>query len=148
MPSLTSPSIGVDTAPIIYFIDRHPTYVDLVREVFRRIDSGAVRGFTSAITLTEVLTRPRQLGNKLIEAEYRELLLRSRNFWIVPIDASVAEAGAELRARYHLRTPDALQIAAAMIVGCQAFLTNDAALRRRTDIRVHTLDDLLAQAQS
>jgi predicted nucleic acid-binding protein len=46
-----------------------------------------------------------------------------------------------LRARYNLRTPDALQVATALVRRCEAFLTNDARLKRVTEIRVLTLDD-------
>jgi len=49
----------------------------------------------------------------------------------------------DLRARYSLRTPDALQLAAALSVGCEAFLTNDHDLERVTDLRVRVLDNLL-----
>jgi predicted nucleic acid-binding protein len=41
-----------------------------------------------------------------------------------------------------LRTPDALQIATALEAGCEAFLSNDAGLRRVTELRVLILDDL------
>ena len=54
----------------------------------------------------------------------------------MPIDAALAQAGAELRARYNIRLPDALQIAAALQNGCAAFLTNDDALKRVTEVKV------------
>lgn len=57
--------------------------------------------------------------------------------------AVVAERAAALRARYDLRTPDALQIAAVQAAGCQAFLTNDHRLKRVTEPRVITVDDLV-----
>ena len=94
------------------------------------------------VTLTEVLTQPKQKGNTTVEQEYRDLLLYSRNFKLLPIEADIAERAADLRARYHLRTPDALQIAAALIAGCQAFLTNDPPLKRVIELRVLVLDDL------
>ena len=135
-------SLGFDTAPLIYFVERHPTYVDIVREFVRRVDTGTVSGYSSMITLTEVLTQPKQKGNMTLEQEYRDLLLHSRNFTLIPIDPAVAERAADLRARYRFRTPDALQIAAALTDGCQAFLTNDVQLKRTTGLRVLILDDL------
>jgi len=138
--------LGFDTAPLIYFVERHSTYVDIVREFVRRVDTRAVRGYSSMVTLTEVLTRPKQKGNTTVEQEYRDLLLHSRNFTLLPIDATIAERAADLRARYRFRAPDALQIAAALAAGCQAFLTNDAALKRTVELRVLVLDDLKTQA--
>lgn len=72
--------LGLDTSPFIYFVERYPRYVDLVREVFRRIDVSALVGYSSVITLTEVLTQPKQHSNTALENEYRVLLLESRNF--------------------------------------------------------------------
>jgi predicted nucleic acid-binding protein len=134
--------LGFDTSPFIYFIERHPGYLDVVREVIRRIDAGVVRGYSSVVTLIEVLTQPKRIGNTVIEREYRDLLLHSRHFELISIDTLIAEQAAVLRASYALRTPDALQIAAALHVGCQAFLTNDLTHKRVTDLRVLVLDEL------
>jgi predicted nucleic acid-binding protein len=49
---------------------------------------------------------------------------------------------AELRAKYNLRTADALQVASALSVNCDTFLTNDKQLNRLTELRVLVLDDL------
>lgn len=126
--------LGFDTAPFIYLIERHPTYLNLMRETVRRVDAGTIGGCSSVVTLTEVLAKPKQA--------YRRRLLGSRNFMLVPIDAATADDAAGLRARYRLRPPDALQIAAALRAGSAAFLTNAAALRHVSELRVLMLDDL------
>ncbi|OGG48560.1 MAG: hypothetical protein A3F84_24010 [Candidatus Handelsmanbacteria bacterium RIFCSPLOWO2_12_FULL_64_10] len=135
-------ALGFDTSPFIYFVERYPTYLALVREVVQRVDTGTVAGYSSVITLTEVLTQPKRTGAISLENEYRDLLLHSRNFALIPIGTAIAERAADLRARYNLRTPDALQIAAALSVGCEAFLTNDNGLKRVTELRVLVLDEL------
>lgn len=112
--------LGFDTPPFIYFVERNPAYVDLVRAVLQRIDAGQIAGYSSAVTLTEVLTQPKRSQNIRVENEYRDLLLRSRNFLLATIDFIVAGSAADLRARYQLRTPDALQMAVAINVGCEA----------------------------
>ncbi len=134
--------LGFDTAPLIYFVERNPKFVDLMREVVRRVDAGQISGFSSMVALIEVLTKPKKVGDTKTEIEYRDLLLYSRNFKLLLIDSTVAERAADLRARYNLRTPDALQIASAIETGCQAFLTNDIQLRRVADLRVLILDEL------
>ncbi|MHB8646820.1 MAG: type II toxin-antitoxin system VapC family toxin [Thermomicrobiales bacterium] len=135
-------ALGFDTVPFIYFIERHPAFVTMMREIFRRVHGGAILGYTSTITLTELLTKPYHEGNTTLARRYYALITRSRNLTLVPIDAPIADAAAELRARYSLRTPDALQIAAAITAGCDTFLTNDHALQRVADIRVLVLDTL------
>jgi predicted nucleic acid-binding protein len=134
--------LGLDTPPFIYLIERNPAYLDLVREVFLRITAGQLAAHSSVITLTEVLTQPYHAGNDMLVRRYRRFLLRSRNFSLAPITAAIAEQAASLRARYGLRTPDALQISAALAAGCSAFLTNDARLQRVTELRVLVLDEL------
>jgi len=134
--------LGMDTPPFIYLIERHPTYLHLVREVFRRITSDTLPAHSSVITLTEVLTQPYRVGNPALAQRYRRFLLRSRNFSLDQVTTDIAEQAAVLRARYGLRTPDALQIATALAAGCAAFLTNDAQLQRVTELRVLVLDEL------
>lgn len=135
-------TLGCDTSPIIYLIETHPDYDGLVTEIFRRIDHGIMTGFTSAITLTEVLTQPLKQGQIHLQKEYRDLLLHSANFYTLPINVEIAEQAAGLRAQYGLRTPDALQVAAAQTADCQVFLTNDKALKRIQDVKVIILDEL------
>jgi len=126
--------LGFDTSPFIYFIERNPSYLPVTREIFRRVDTGAFVGYSSTITVTEVLVHPKKRPNRLLEREYRDLLLYGRNFTLISIDVDVAESAAELRARYNLRTPDALQIAAARHASCEAFPTNDLSLQRVTEL--------------
>ena len=135
-------TLGFDTSPVIYLIETHPDYDVLITEIFRRIDRGSMTGFTSAITLTEVLTQPLKQGQVHLQKEYRDLLLHSANFYTLPINAEIAEQAAGLRAQYGLRTPDALQVAAAKTANCHAFLTNDKALKRIEDVKVIILDEL------
>ncbi len=33
------PRLGVDTAPWIYFVERHPDHVDVMREIIRRAEA-------------------------------------------------------------------------------------------------------------
>ncbi len=115
-----------------------------VLEVARLLDAGKIEGVASTITLTEVFSQPTRLArNDLVDA-YRTLLEQHAHLRLVPIDANVAFRAAELRGRYGLRTPDALQVAASLESGCDAFLTNDRELGRVQEIRVLFVTDLVA----
>lgn len=128
--------LGIETAPFIYFVERHPTYLPKVRDIFRQIDQGKFEGVSSMITLVEVLTQPLKMGNSTLEMEYRNILMRSRHFSLLPISVGIAERAAQLRAHYNLKTPDALQVSAAIDAQCDAFLTNDLGLKRVQEINV------------
>lgn len=140
-------AVGFDTSPIIYLIEANPKYDVLISEIFRRIDQGVLTGFTSVITLTEILTLPLKQKQTQLQEEYRNLLLDSANFHTLPIDAEVAGQAAGLRAQYGLRTPDAMQIALAKTATCQVFLTNNKALERVTDVNVLILNELTLQQE-
>ena len=134
--------LGIDTSIFIYFVETHPRYDAMVTEVFQRITDNVFIGVTSVITLIEVLIHPFRQGNVRLQQEYRDLILHSANFKMVSVDATIAERAAEIRVRYNLRIPDALQIAAAISENCEAFLTNDSALQRVRELRILVLDDL------
>jgi predicted nucleic acid-binding protein len=134
--------LGLDTSPVIYFVEANPVYDARVAAIFKRIDAGTLAGITSIITLAEVLVQPLRHGDLTLQAAYRRLLLHSLNFSVLPIDAAAAERAADLRARYNLRLPDALQVAVALTAGCEGFLTNDSSLNRVTELRVLVLDEL------
>lgn len=135
--------LGIDSAPLIYLVERHPAYGPLVREIVARAVAGDLELVTSTLTLTEVLTHPIRIGAHEIAAVYREVLLRSPHLAVIPIDERVAEEAARLRAVHLLRTPDAIQLAATRVAGCGAFLTNDSDLSRAAaEISVVQLADL------
>jgi len=131
-----------ETAPLIYYVEEHPTYVAKMDAIIEAIEDRPIEAVSSVMTLTEVLTRPFKLGNARLEREYRDILLHSGGFHLLTITARIAESAAALRARYNLRTPDALHVAAGIDARCDAFLTNDAGIKRVTEIAVLVLDEL------
>jgi len=133
--------LGIDSSPIIYFVEAHPRYDAPVTEIFSLIAQGTVEGFTSVISLSEVLIHPLRIQNTALAQQYRDLLLNSDNFTCLPIDDQIAELGAQLRVKYQIRIPDALQIATAVTSQCDALLTNDKALRQVQELQVIVLDD-------
>lgn len=135
-------NLAFDTAPIIYFIEANPLYDVLVTNIFDRVSRGEILGFTSVLTLTEVLIHPLRKKDSNLHQAYRTLLTKSSYFIVKIITAEIAERAAELRAKYNLRTPDALQVATAIDVGCDAFLINDNGLKKVIEINVLILDDL------
>jgi predicted nucleic acid-binding protein len=134
--------LGFDTAPMIYFVEAHPEYDAQITPIFERIEQDELEGITSVITLLEVLVQPIRLNCIDLASRYRQLLLESERFSVLPITVEIAELAADPRARYNLRTPDALQVATALAHRCEAFLTNDARLKRVAEIRVLTLEEL------
>jgi predicted nucleic acid-binding protein len=58
------------------------------------------------------------------------------------MEMTFAERTAEVRAHYNLKLADSFQVAAAIVAGCDAFLTNDFELKRVSGINILVLDEL------
>ena len=128
--------VGVDTSAFIYFIEEHPRFLPLVLPLFRAADQGERNLFTSALTLLEVLVVPHRAGNLLLAQRYEALLTRGRGVGLVDISREQLRAAAQLRAATGVKTPDALQIVAAISSGCRSFVTNDRRLPSIPGLRI------------
>lgn len=120
--------VAVDTAIFIYLIEESPRFLPVLLPLFEAADQGRCEMVTSAITLLEVLVVPYRTGNEELADRYTALLTRSRGLRLVDLSRDELSRAARLRAQHNLRTPDALQLAAAQGSACSAFLTNDRRL--------------------
>jgi hypothetical protein len=77
----------IDTAPIIYFIEEHPVYINEVSNIFDRTADGTVQVITSVITLVEVLAKPYKLGQNDIVDIYKDFFSNSKGFSVMGIDS-------------------------------------------------------------
>ncbi len=134
--------LGVETAPYIYYVENHPTYANKMDAVIEIVETMSIEIYTASIALTELLMKPLQAQNQSLVDSYRELLTDTDYIYLVSVTPAVAEKAAYLRARYGLRTPDALHVAAAISANCNVFLTNDLGLKRVSELQILILDEL------
>ncbi len=133
--------VALDTVTFIYFIEEHPRFLRLVEPVFEAIDEGRLTAVTSSLTLLEVLVVPFRAGNVALADRYEQALTRSRGLRLIDIDRGQLRAAAQLRSVFpRVRTPDALQISAALSAGCSALLTNDRDLPAIPGLRIPKLE--------
>jgi predicted nucleic acid-binding protein len=135
-------NIFLDTAPLIYFIEGNSEYQENLNRIFEANDKGSFTFITSSITLLEVLVKPIREGQLKLANQYKRILTTAPGIEIFDITNELAIKAAELRAKYNLRTPDALQIATAIGNNADYFLTNDNRLKIVTEIHSITLSDL------
>lgn len=137
-------SLFFDTAPIIYYIEAHPQFGPLSKEAVQAVQTGNLTGCSSVITLSEVLAKPIQDGEEALAKRFAVFLRAGRNFHLIDISADIAQRAGELRGKYPaLRTVDSIQIASALSIGADGFLTNDGKLKQVTEIQVLVLKDYL-----
>jgi len=55
------------------------------------------------------------------------------NLMVVDIDRNIARQAAQLRAKYGIKTPDAIQVAACITTGAELFICNDIRLKKIQD---------------
>lgn len=139
-----SRKVFLDTAPVIYYVEARPKFVPFVRPIFDLIDRGQLEGVTSPVTLAECLVKPKQLGLVDLQRRFISFLTNTEGIVFVELGERIGTIAAEIRSQYDLKLPDALQIAAAIVSGCEAFLTNDTQLKRVTELRVLVISELEA----
>lgn len=133
--------VFLDTAPLIYFIEGNSEYQEKLENLFRLNDEGYFKFLTSSITLLEVLVKPLRDGETKIVEQYKTILRNAEGIDIFDITATIAIRAAEIRAKYNSRTPDALQVATAIVRNADYILTNDVRLKAITEIKVITIAD-------
>ena len=136
--------LGIDTAIFIYFIEKNPRFLPLIDPLFREADDGTRELVTSALTLLEVLVVPLRARNRSLADRYEALLTRSRGIRLVDMTRDQLRAAAQLRATTGFKTPDALQVAAAIGAGCRTFLTNDRRLPSVSGLQIRQLSAYVA----
>jgi hypothetical protein len=69
----------LDTAPVIYLIERNPRYVALARAVFRFVVRGDIIAVTSPVTLAETLVAPLRAGMPELQRQCRRRIVDGQN---------------------------------------------------------------------
>lgn len=136
--------IGLDTAPFIYYIEDVAPYADLLDPVFSLLENQALRAVTSTVTFAEILTKPFADKNFSLADEIKFTLKSFSSLSFASINEKLGEAAALIRARYTIRLPDAMQVAAAIQREATLFLTNDKRVKKVDAIKVLVLSDFLS----
>ncbi len=136
--------VALDTAVFIYLVEEHRDFLPLVEPIFAGIAGGRWAAVTSGLTLLETLVVPYRAGDRVLAERYEALLTRSRGLRLVELDRSLLRVAAQLRATLRVKTPDALQLAAALASRCSAYVTNDRALPEVPGLRILQLRDYAA----
>ncbi len=145
MGQLTFPPssrVYLDTAPIIYSVEKHADYWQILVSLWQLLKSGEIEVITSELTLLETLVQPIRENNQILISAY-ETLLTKTEIELHPITLNVLRESAKLRAAENLKTPDAIHAATATAANCQYLLTNDPAFKRIQTLNVIILSDLL-----
>ncbi len=134
--------VFLDTSPVIYYVEAVPAFAEVAKGIFTLIGKGQIQGIVSPVTLAECVTLPVQMGQLELRQRFTDLLTATEGILLINIDAGIAQEAADLRIRYSLKLPDALQVATAIAANCEVFLTNDMALTRVKELKIFTIVEL------
>jgi predicted nucleic acid-binding protein len=138
---MTGSRVFVDTAPFIYLVEEHPKYHEKVVLFFAdciRQNTGLV---TSVLTVAEFQVKPLKVKNFQVIKIFEKIIHSA--FEVQEIDWKVATLSAEIRVKYpSVRGFDSLQLACAIHLNCDFFITNDKKLKSVKDISIRLIEEL------
>ena len=106
----------------------HPIAEHVLRRIERETDP--LRGYLSVVSFAEILVRPHRTSQARFTYMH-DFVFNFPNLTILPMDATVAVQAATIRSSMRLPLPDAMVIAAGLLAGCEAIVSNDARWKQR-----------------
>lgn len=112
--------IYLDSCLLIYACEDHPVHGAPTRAALsaHASDQFAI----SPLTRMECLVKPMRDANLVVQRYFEDSF---ENFISLPLPDAAYGLATQLRARFNLKTPDALHLACAQYHGCAALWTND-----------------------
>jgi predicted nucleic acid-binding protein len=135
----------LDTCVWIYHFELNGTFGKAADYVIEQLEAGKFQAVASELTLMELIVKPLQVGRQDAADDYETLLSHFPNLTLEPISREILLEAAALRARYRIRTPDAIQLATAFKSDATLAITNDEWWRNIAGIETLLLADLVAE---
>ena len=121
--------IDTDSCIVIYLIEGDFSGESELRNICCAPSLNRTGSVFFDLTRMECLIHPVRERNVQLRSAYETFFTGSCSDYI-PLTSDVFEKATELRAEYHVKTPDAIHLAAALVGDCDIFLTNDLRLNR------------------
>jgi predicted nucleic acid-binding protein len=135
----------LDTCLWIYHFGQNATFGKAADYVIEQLEAGKFQAVASELTLMELIVKPLQVGRQDAADDYETLLSHFPNLTLEPISREILLEAAALRARYRVRTPDAIQLATAFKSHATLAITNDEGWRNIAGMETLLLAELVAE---
>lgn len=133
--------IGLDSMGFIYFLEDNSNFANLAEIIFELAEKDEAVIISTVLAPIEVLTGYRKTKDSAAENEFIQMVQDFPNIEIYDLDFRMIERVVDLRAKYSIKTPDAIHIATAIENKADIFVTNDAALKKIKEIEIVCLKD-------
>ncbi len=143
--SLQGKKVYLDANIFIYSVEMVAPWAEESNDIFAGLKAGEFSVTTSNLTLSECLVKPFKENRLDLAKVYRQVLSPRPHLNIASINDDILIFSANVRAKYNLKTPDAIHAATALTQKCTVMLTNDAGFKRVPNIDVFLLSDWITQ---
>lgn len=117
--------IALDTNIFLYALRNKNDQEVRAHNIIGSLGKAGVKAYTSVLTIHELLTGLRKRGLEKKISEYLEYVKAGGLITLVEYNKQTALISALVRAKYGLKTPDAIHIACALQVKAKKFITTD-----------------------
>lgn len=139
---VNSQKIALDSSCFIYQIEENKRYIELTEIIFEELlPLGKIEAIGSILILTEILIKPYKLKLQDLAQDYKSLISSLPNFSLFAPNEQIATGAAQIRAKYGLRTPDAIHLATAIESGAKAIIANDRKWHQVKEIKTILLEE-------
>lgn len=133
----------MDTSVFIYYFEDNEKFIPFIKPLFEIIEEGEVIGEASVLSLMEIILKPMREKNEYLVDQYNILMNSYPNFKVLPIDKNVINEAVTLCVKYDLNPPEALQVATAIAYKANAFVTDNAKLKKIKEIEVIVMEETI-----
>ena len=131
-------SLYVDSNVLIYYVHGSSEFKSLAENTLMSIVGSGRRLFSSEITLGECLRGVARTAPDLSDI-FLEVLGNASFISLEPVNLSLIKRAAFLGAELNMKLIDAIHVATAEALGCDAFLTNNRGIRAPAGIELRYL---------
>jgi predicted nucleic acid-binding protein len=117
--------VYLDANIVIHMVEGHPLLRKELADLISVLESEEIEAVSSELTLAEVLVVPLRNNDLELCRVFQEFFGPRSPATLMTVDKVVLKRAAEIRAGFGGRLPDAIHLATADILGCDAFLTED-----------------------
>ena len=129
-----------DTNLFIYLFEDKGERTEQVVSLRQRMIERQDQLLTSALTLSEILLKPLEAGDRELMRHYERTITASAA--VLPFDQAASAAFATVRQNPSIHPADAIQLACASAAGVDMFITNDQRLSRHVVSGIHFIQSL------
>ncbi|NCN58975.1 VapC toxin family PIN domain ribonuclease [Candidatus Roizmanbacteria bacterium CG22_combo_CG10-13_8_21_14_all_38_20] len=128
--------VYLDTSIYIYLFENNPRFAADSEQIFLDLVQQQTTIIASTLLITELLVAPIKEKQLELARIYKYLDDHIPGLEFIPLTREISILSAELRAKYNLKTPDAIHLATALATNTQLFITADKKIKNIKEIKV------------